>query len=283
MKKMIVPFFASLLLAGCASTQITPETRNQYNQIQAALKSAPVSVVINPCLLTNELGRDLVLVEASQRSGDKFIETFKQQLNQQGISISNSAVPFICGSMAEDQLKKYDFQTDSTSKRAPITSYPLLNQTGSTLTTEQQNAFLALNLFSTNYGSVELANLQNKQATTALPELDQAASDILKNWSGSQYLFMVNIDGMDASMGSKFAMGALSAGVTLATLGVGSGLVTAYMPQEGQHYTVRLVDLQKNQFIFIKGGVLKGKVFSTKKHSLEANDILDPLFELKTK
>lgn len=283
MKKTIVPIFASLVLGGCISTQISPETRNQYNQTQTALKSAPVSVLINPCLVTNEVGRDLVLVEPSQLSSDKFVETFKQQLNQQGITISNSAVPFICGSMPEDQLKKYDFQTDSTSKRAQITSYPLLNQTNSTLTTEQQNAVLALNLFTAKYSLVELSNLRNKKAMTAMPELDQATSDILKNWSKSQYLFMVNIDGLDASMGSKFAMGALSAGVSLATLGVGGGLVTTYLPQEGQHYTVRLFDLQKNQFIWSKSGLLKGKVFSTKKHSLEANDILDPLFELKTK
>lgn len=283
MKKIIVPLFASLLLAGCATTQMSSETRNQYNQTQTALKAAPVAVLINPCLLTNEVGKDLILVEPSRLSSDKFIETFNQQLNQQGITMGKSAVPFICGSMPEDQMKKYDFQANSTTKRAPITTYPLLNETGSTLSTEQQNAVLALNQFTVKYNVVELANLRNKKAPTALPELDQTNSDILKNWSASDYLFMINIDGLDASMGSKFAMGALSAGVSLATLGIGGGLVTTYMPQEGQHYTVRLFDLNKNQFIWTKNGLLKGKVFSEKNHSLEANDILDPLFELKTK
>ncbi|MBU3847170.1 MAG: hypothetical protein H9855_09390 [Candidatus Acinetobacter avistercoris] len=283
MKKIFVPLFVSLLLAGCATTQMSPETRNQYNQIQTALKSAPVAVLINPCLLTNELGKDLILAEPSRLSSDKFLETFNQQLNQQGITIGKSAAPFICGLMPEEQMKKYDFQADSITKRAPISTYPLLNQTGSTLTTEQQNAVLALNQFFVKYNSVELANLRNKSAPAALPELDQATLDILKNWSASEYLFIINIDGLDASMGSKFAMGALSAGVTLATLGIGGGLVTAYMPQEGQQYTVRLFDLNKKQFIWTKSALLKGKVFSTKNHSLEAKNTLDPLFELKIK
>ena len=45
-------------------------------------------------------------------------------------------------------------------------------------------------------------------------------------------------------------------------------------------YKLRIVyDLDKKEFVWNKSSPLKGNIFSVKNHSLEATNILDPLFE----
>lgn len=281
MKKIIIPLIISLLFTGCATTKVSPDLRNKLNQTQADIKTTPISILVNPCLLTNELGRDLVLKEQSQLTAEKFIQTFKQQLNEQGVQVNEATAPFICGSMSEEQLKKFDIKADQNAKRSAITTFPILNSKSSSMTSEQQNAVLALNQYILKSNEVELANARNKKVTLPKPELSQTTVTSLKDWSKSNYIFITSLDGLDASMGSKFAMGTLSLGVTLATMGAGAGFVTAYMPKEGQFYTVSLFDLDKQQFVWTKHANLNGKIYSIKNHSLEAKNILDPLFEAK--
>lgn len=280
MKKLILPLLTSIIFTGCTSNPISPEIRQQLNQTQAEIQKNPVSILINPCLLTNELGKDLVLVEAAQLSSDKFLQTFIQQLKAQGIQVQQSATPFICGAMPEEQIKKYDIQMQTNSARQTIQTYPLFNTQTTNLSPEQQQAILALNQFTTQMDSFLLTQAYNKKANLLKPELNDQTVNILKDWAKSSYIFVITIDGLDASVSSKLAMGTLSLGVTLATMGAGAGIVTAYMPKEGQSYGIRLLDLNKRDFVWSKGSILKGKIFSTKHHSLEANNILDPLFEL---
>lgn len=283
MKKFVFPLVASFVFTGCATTKISTETRNQLNKTQTALKAEPVAILVNSCLLTNEVGKDLILNQPSQLTSEKFIQIFSQQLNQNGVQIGEIASPLICGSMLEEQLKKYDFLENKDSKRKEITNYPLLNANHSNMNADQQKAVLAFNQFTSKSNEVILANARNKKVTLALPIIEKETLNTLKNWSKSNYIFVVSIDGLKASTGSKVALGALSLGVTLATLGAGSGLVTTYIPKEGQFYSVSLFDLTKQEFVWNKHSMLKGNIFSTKNHSTEAHAILDPLFENKEK
>ena len=281
MKKIVLPLLCSLVFSGCATTKISPEARQKLNQTQAAIQVKPVAILVNSCLLTNELGADLVLNEPSKLTSEKFIQTFTQQLNQHNVSVSATASPFICGSMPEVQLKKYEFQVDSNAKRALISTYPLLNQNNSNMSDEQRAAVLTLNQFIAKTDAVNLAITHNKKTNLDVPQLDEATINTLKNWSNSNYIFVVSLDGLNASVGNKFAMGALSLGVTLATMGAGAGIVTTYIPKEGQQYSVRLLDLDKQTFEWNKFDLLKGRIYSSKNHSLEAEAILNPLFEAK--
>lgn len=283
MKKILFPLVASFVFTGCATTKISTETRNQLNQTQTALKAEPVAILVNSCLLTNEVGKDLILNQPSQLTSEKFIQIFSQQLNQNGVQIGEIASPFICGSMPEEQLKKYDFLANKDSKRTEIMTYPLLNAHHSNMNADQQKAVLAFNQFIAKSNEVILTNARNKKVTLALPILEAETVNTLKDWSKSNYIFVVSIDGLKASTGSKLAMGVLSVGVTLATMGVGTGLVTTYMPQQGQFYSVSVFDLTKQEFVWNKHSMLKGNIFSTKNHSTEADAILDPLFENKEK
>ena len=126
---------------------------------------------------------------------------------------------------------------------------------------------------------ISLNNALNKKKQLALPILDEKTKNTLKDWSKSNYIFVVSINGLNASVGSKFTSGALGLGVTLATMGAGAGLVSVYMPKEGQSYDVAVYDLDKKEFVWNKSSPLKGNIFSVKNHSLEAKNILDPLFE----
>ena len=282
MKKIVLPLIASLAFTGCATTKISPEARQYLNRTQSEIQVKPVAILVNSCLLTNELGKDLVLNEPSQLTSEKFIQTFTQQLNQNGVKVSETAAPFICGVMSEEQLKKYEFQAAPNTKRASISTYPLLNQGNSNMTAEQRAAVLALNQFIAKSDELNLANAKNQKANIASPKLDDATINTLKDWSQSNYIFVASLDGLDASVGSKFAFGALSVGVTLATMGAGAGLVTAYLPKEGQHYSVRLLDLNKQGFVWNKYDMLKGRIFSAKNHTVQADAILNPLFETTT-
>ncbi|MCL6245867.1 MULTISPECIES: hypothetical protein [Acinetobacter] len=280
MKNIVLPLIASLAFTGCATTKISEESRQKLNQTQAAIQVKPVAIFVNSCLLTNELGKDLVLIEPTKLTSEKFIQTFTQQLNQHNVTVSTSATPFICGSMPEEQLKKYEFQVDSNSKRAPISTYPLLNQ-NSNMTDDQRAAAFALTQFIAKTDAVNLSNVRNRNAKLDMPQLDETTVKTLKEWANSNYIFLVSLDGLNASVGSKFAMGALSVGVTLATMGAGAGIVTAYMPKEGQQYSVRLLDLDKQTFEWHKADLLKGRIYSTNNHNLQADQILNPLFETK--
>lgn len=281
MKKIVLPLIASLVFTGCATTKISPEARQQLNKTQAAIQAKPVAILVNSCLLTNELGKDLVLNEPSKLTAEKFIQAFTQQLNQHNVTVSASAVPFICGTMPEEQLKKYEFQADKKSKRILINTYPLLNQNNINMTDEQRTAVLVLNQYIAKFDAVQLKMVQNQKTTLDIPQLDDRTINTLKNWSKSNYIFVVSVDGLDASLGSKFAFGALSVGVTLATMGAGAGIVTAYMPREGQQYSVRLLDLDKQAFEWNKYDLLKGNIYSIKNHTVQADTILNPLFEEK--
>ena len=279
MKKITLTLITSLLFSGCATTKITPEARNQLNQTQIAIKSQPIAVLVNPCLLSNELGKDRILNQASQLSSEKFIQTLTQELNQNGVKISEVSSPFICGSMPEEQLKKYDYQVDQNTKRTTVNEYPFLNNKNVVMNSEQQKAILDFYQYTAKTSEISLNNALNKKKQLALPILDEKTKNTLKDWSKSNYIFVVSINGLNASVGSKFTSGALGLGVTLATMGAGAGLVSVYMPKEGQSYDVAVYDLDKKEFVWNKSSPLKGNIFSVKNHSLEAKNILDPLFE----
>lgn len=149
------------------------------------------------------------------------------------------------------------------------------------MTDEQRAAVLVLNQYIAKFDAVQLEMVRKQKTNLDIPQLDDVTINILKDWSKSNYIFIVSLDGLDASVGSKFAFGALSVGVTLATMGAGAGIVTAYMPREGQQYSVRLLDLDKQAFEWNKYDLLKGKIYSIKNHTVQADAILNPLFEVK--
>lgn len=283
MKKLAFCLAISLSITGCATTKISPEDRTKLNQTQTLLKSNQVAVISDGCLIRSELGTSLIEGEQSRLTAQKFTNLLSTQLNQQGINVSNKLMPFVCGFMPEEQVKKYDYRLDSETKRAEIKNYPLISLENKTLSEQQQQALLNLNQSFNKQIALALKNAKEKKPVSNLLELTDQDVTVIKDLTQSNYAFIASVTGTDASFGKKFAAGALSVGVSLATVGAGSGLVTAYIPQEGQQYVVRIVDLSNKTIMWTKGGMLMGKPYSKKNHSVEAKDILNPLFEVASK
>ena len=283
MKKIIPTLIFSLTMAGCSTLKITPEVRQQLNQTQQSIKQAPIAILANSCMLTNELGRDQILITPSYTSAEQFNKQLIEQLSQQGVQVSKIASPLICGFMPEEQYKKYDVKADKKAKRTATTTYPLLNSRDNSLTVEQQNAVLELYQFFAASDKISVYNQSNKKSPIPLPILKDETAQTIKSWSNSRYIFVTSVDGLDASFGNKLVMGTLSAGVGIATYNMGSTFITAYTPKEGQFYSLRLLDLEQKNTIWSSNGNLKGNVFSYDKHSISAENILYPLFEKQPK
>ncbi|MEB6480642.1 hypothetical protein [Acinetobacter vivianii] len=283
MKKLLCCLAIGLSVTGCATTKISPEERNKLNQTQTLIKTNQVAVISDGCLIRSELGTSLIEGEQSRLTAQKFAALLSSQLNEQGVTVSHTFMPFVCGLMPEEQLKKYDYRLDSETKRAEIKNYPLVSLENKTLSEQQQQALLNLNQSFNKQVALALKNAKEKKPVSNLLELSDQDVTVIKDLTQSNYAFIASVTGTDASFGKKFTAGALSVGVTLATVGAGSGLVTAYIPQEGQQYVVHIVDLNNKTIMWTKAGLLMGKPYSKKNHSVEAKAILNPLFEVVSK
>lgn len=285
MNKLVICLSTSLLFTGCATTKMSPAERNLLNQKQALLKTTPVAMIVDSCLLRNEVGTDLIVTQQSSMTAEKFAGLLSQQLNDQGIKIGKQLKPFVCGYMPQQQLQKYDYKADNDAKRTKVTQYPLLNTIDSTttFTAQQQTALLKLNQSFNTWQLSNAQNIKDKNSTTNTLELSDEDVAVLRDITQSNYIFTAAVNGVDASLGQWFAAGALSVTISVATAGAGANVVTVLMPKEGQHYTVHIVDLDKKTVIWTKGGLLTGDLYSITKHSVEAKAILDPLFEVSIK
>lgn len=283
MKKIALCFAISLSITGCATTKISPEDRNKLNQTQTLLKANNVALITDGCLIRSELGTSLIEGEQSRLTAQKFAELLSNQLNEQGVKVNHQIMPFVCGFMPEAQVKKYDYRLDNETKRAEIANYPLMNIENKSLSEQQRQALLNLNQSFNKQAELALKNVKEKKPVSNFLELSDQDVLIIKDLTQSNYAFITSVTGTDASFGKKFAAGALSVGVSLATVGAGAGFVTAYIPQEGQQYFVHIVDLNAKEIIWSKGGMLMGRPYSKKNHSVEAKGILNPLFEVASK
>ncbi|MFC3902082.1 hypothetical protein [Acinetobacter marinus] len=281
MKKILLTLAMSILATGCATTKITPEARNQLNQMQTKLKQAPVATIVDSCLLHSELGTSLIVGEQSRMTAKKFSEQLRTQLTEQGVAVGQEYTPFVCGFMPEIQLKKYDFKASNEDKRQPISNFPVLNSENAELTPAQKIALLNLNQSINKYQLDVVEALKKKTTATNILNLNDEDVLTLKALTQADQVFLASTTAVDASFGKKFATGALSVGVSLATVGVGAGFYTVIMPKEGQHYALYLVDLNSKELSWQKTMPLKGNLYSKKNHTVIAEKILDPLFEIK--
>lgn len=279
MKKFLLSLTIFLSISGCATTKVSQEERTKLNNTQVQLQTEGAAIIADGCLIRSELGTSLIVGEQSRLTAQKFTELLASHLDQRGIQVNQKVSPFICGLMSEVELKKYDYQVDSQTKRATISSFPLVNAEKNDLSQQQLNALLNFSQSFKKHAEQTAQNVKNKQPIkNTLPVSDEDIATI-KQLTKSRYIFMALATGTDASFGKKFAAGALSVGVTLATMGAGTGLVTAYVPQEGQQYIIQLIDLDKKEVVWAKGGLLKGNPFSKNHHSVDAIKPLSPLFE----
>ena len=160
MKYFLSCLTISLFLTGCATTKISPEVRQKFNQTQAKIKTTPVATVVDSCLLRSELGTSHIAGQQSRQTAAKFTAELTTQLNEQGVQVTQQLTPFICGYMPLEQLKKYDFKANPDAKREEITKYPVLNSDSVKLSELQNTALLNLNQ---SLNALSVKNIKNIQ------------------------------------------------------------------------------------------------------------------------
>ena len=254
---------------------IKPETRSALDHQQNELRQAPVAILTDSCLSRAELGTSHIIGQESAQLALGFNEALTQQLKDVSVSTTVQSAPFICGFMPKKQIIGYDIRLHPKDKRQEINQFPVLNPLESnTPNPSQQDALLRL------YEKLNKTAVSSNQNAFQPAKLDLSTEDlnILKTFTQADKIFVMNISGAQPSFGRKFSQATLSAGASLATMGMGAGLVYYSMPVEGQRYSLNLIDLTKNQLVWHQQNNFAGKLYKVEQVAFVAPNLLDPLF-----
>lgn len=256
---------AITVFSGCATT-MSPESRSAYDKTQQNLKSQPVSIISDSCIIRIEVGKNDIMYQQSDLTSLAMAQTVKTRLINEGVKVGNTSSPFICGGLTETALTKLDIRMVDKAKDVPNTAYPVLGSTNTFDSTTNQaylNLFTALNAQRTDA-------FQSKGAHVALG-LDSNSLKIIRETEGVDKAFVSTVAGSKPSFGAAMTVGA-------ATVIASGGAYASHM-KEGQSYALYLVNLETNQIEWAKSGVVAGNVFKMPvSTSLETKKMFEPLY-----
>lgn len=265
--KALLPTLAisALTLSAC-STTTSPQLRQSLDTTQQKLLAAPVSVLADACLLRLEVGTSHVLYEQSQAFANAVAMDVRQQLAARGISAKSQSVPFVCGSIPEKDVTRYDIKLTAEGERQELTTYPL-KTANNKLDAATNSAYLSL------LQSLPILKARDKDLPITLT-LDAATQQRLQASLGSQYVFVVESTGGKKSFGRGMLEGVASTAVLMA-----AGANMYAVPQDGAKYSIYLIDLKANQLLWFKRGEsVDPKVFKAPVDSYTTPKLLTPLY-----
>ena len=253
--------------SGCATT-MKPDTRSAYDTTQQTLKTQPVNIISDGCLIRIEGGKNDIMYQQSDLASQALAQTVKTRLTEKGVKINKVSSPFICGSLTKEELTKMDILVTHDAKDQVNTTYPLLSST---------NKFdLAVNQAYLNlHSAIRKTNKITGGEPSAYKDLglDITSLNTIKKTEGTDKVFLVTASGSQPSMGARMATGALT------VVAVAAGGSTGYILQKGQYYSIYLVNLETNQVEWTKGGEMKGNVFKMPvDSSYTVPKMLEPLY-----
>lgn len=256
---------AVTVFSGCATTT-SPEARSAYDKTQQNLKSQPVSVISDSCIVRIEVGKNDIMYQQSDLTSLAMAQTVKTRLMNEGVKVGNTSSPFICGGLSKVALAKLDIRMVDKAKDVPNTAYPVL---GSTNTLDSMTNQAYLNLF-TALNAHKADAFQAKGAHVALG-LDDNSLKTIRQTEGVNKSFVSTVAGSKPSFGAAMTVGAATV--------IASGGAYASQMKEGQSYAIYLVNLETNQIEWAKSGVVEGNVFKMPvSTSLETKKMFDPLY-----
>lgn len=239
---------AITVFSGCATTT-SPESRLAYDKTQQALKSQPVSILSDGCLIRVEMGKNDILYQQSDAASIAMMYTVKEALSDKGLKVSRTTAPFVCGALPKDALTKMDILTTADAKDIPNTAYPLLSSTN-TFDTATNQAYL--NLFSA-FDKNKRKEIEASKGVSVDLTLDHTTLNTIQQLEGTNKVFVSMVTGSKPSFGYSMAVGVTTA---VATAG------TAFSaPQEGQFHQLYLVNLTSNKVEWGKSVAFTGQLF----------------------
>ncbi|MDO5768951.1 MAG: hypothetical protein Q4P13_05555 [Psychrobacter sp.] len=255
----------ALTLSACTTTT-SPQLRQNLDNTQQKLRAAPVSVIADACLLRLEVGTSHVLFEQSQAFANAVALDVRQQLAARGISAKSQNVPFICGSLPEKDVTRYDIKLTAEGERQQLTVYPLKSATNQ-LDATTNSAYLTL------LQSLPTLKARDKDLPLTLT-LDAVTQQHLQSHLGSQYVFVIESAGGKKSFGRGMLEGVASTAVLMA-----AGANMYAVPQDGARYSIYLIDLKANQLLWFKRNQsVDPTVFKAPVDSYTTPKLLTPLY-----
>ncbi len=236
------------ILSGCATTT-SPEARSAYDKTQQNLKSQPVSIISDGCLIRVEMGKNDVLYEQSNFTSLAMMATVEEALSEKSLKVSRTTAPFVCGALSKEALAKMDILATADAKDELNTAYPLLSSTNNLSQTTNRNYLTLLEAFAQD----KRKEIDKAKGNSVNLGLDKTTLETLKEIEGTDKVFVSMVTGSKPSFGYSMAMG-----VTTAVATGGTGFAT---PQQGQFHHLYLVDLTTNTVDWAKSTAFNGQVF----------------------
>lgn len=267
-KAMSLPLALSAItvLSGCATTT-SPESRLAYDNTQQTLKTQPVSVISDGCVLRVEIGKNDILYQQSDATSLAMMYTVKEALSDKGLTVSRTTSPFVCGALPKDALMKMDILTTADAKDTLNTDYPILSATN-TFDTVTNQAYL--NLFNA-FDKKKRKEIEVAKGASVDLALDKTTLDTIQQLEGTNKVFVSMVAGSKPSFGYSMAVGITTA---VATAGTGYSV-----PQAGQSHDLYLINLTTNKVEWGKSIAFTGQLFKMPVDERFAyKGILNPLY-----
>jgi len=255
------------IFSGCATTT-NPEVRSAYDQTQQSLKSEPVSIISDGCVIRIENGNNDIMYQQSDSASRAMAQTVKSKLVEKGVKVNHISSPFICGARTKEILTKMDIVLTDGAEEQPNTDYPVLSSTNtfdSVTNKAYQDLYKALIVSrkAANDDPIDYPNLL----------LDSKSLQIIKKIEGANKIFVVLADGAQPSVGARVATGAIG------MLGMITGISNMDILVKSQDYGIYLIDLETNQLKWSKVGDIEGNIFKMPvDNSYVLPKMLDPLY-----
>lgn len=232
-------------LIGCSG--ISPQERQAYDSEQARLRANPMAMVVDGCILRNEIGSSYLLRQDSVEKMAKVAGLSRSYLAQHGLAGLRVRQPFICGAPWFDAKSRPQFMADN-KKTDPQPLQQLPVELTDSVRQDAQLAGAYQQLFLD--AAKQLAEGASLPVTTHLSEAQ--ASSLVRD-TGAKRLWVLSLAGTDVSAGKSLGMGMLTGVATVATFGIGVVVV----PTDGYSYHVALVDLDRRRITWRKS-VIRG-------------------------
>lgn len=266
-KALTLPLvFATIAtLSGCTTTTTSPDARLAYDKTQQNLKSQPVSIISDGCVLRVEVGKDDIMYQNSDALSVAMANTLKDRLIEKGVTINNVSSPFICGALTQDELTQMDILATEDAKDVLNTAYPVLSSSN---TFDEVTNQAYLNLYTALVNAKKTSTESMKTGSNTPLSLDATSLNTIRKIEDANKVFVVLGAANKQSFGLKMTIASTSP--------LAGALINR--PQ-GSDYSIHLVNLETNQVEWNKSGKIDSEVFKTPvTGTIATKKMLDPLF-----
>ena len=255
---------AITLFSGCATTT-SPEARSAYDKAQQNLKSQPVSIISDGCVLLVEIGNDDIMYKHSDALSVAVANTLKDKLNEKGVTVNHVSSPFICGALTQKDLSQMDIVMTEDGKDVLNTNYPILSTTNNFDGVTNQ---AYLNLYTALVNVKQTSADNKKSGSNTVLGLDAASLNKIRQTEGANKVFVILTAANKQSLGLRVAAASTSP------------LAGALMNRApGKVYSIHLVNLETNQIEWVKSGSIESELFKKPvTGTLATKKMLDPLY-----